>query len=227
MATLPPFDSGLTCGYADLMRVINVRCSQAQVDGLNTLLGVQKSAERAWRAERRGQIDQAATSAAERARLLAAARTEFERLRAAGEFAGTHTLLVLPALRAILTERGWDTRRFKPIPAEALRHGRPWGTHDSGWDARVALRLDDALAERITRACWWASAPAVARLQGWYDDHGDHWRGRLHTTGDPWVGAGPSPSDLREREALVAKIVTTGDIGRQAIDRTLSGAEVR
>ena len=227
VTTLPRFTIGLTCPYADWMRVINVRCTQEQVDGLNALLGEQRAAEHAWRAERRKRIHQVATTAAERARLLAAARIEFERLRAAGEFRGSHTLLVLPALRAILAERGWDTRRWRPIPADALRHGRPWGTHDAGYDARVALRLDDALAERITRACYWSSAPAVARLQRWYDDHGDHWRGQLHTTGEPWTGAGPSRADLRERQDLVAKITTTGDIGRAAIDRTLTETEIR
>jgi hypothetical protein len=209
------------------MRVINVRCTQGDLAELNELLRVQRVAEQAWRAEQRAAIDQLATTAAERARALAAARRQFEQLRAAGEFCGTHTLLVLPALQRVLAERGWDTRRWRPIPADALRHGRPWGTHDAGFDARVALRLEDALAERITRACWWTSAPIVAKLQGWYDDHGDHWRGRLHTVGDSWAGAGPSRADLRARDDLVAKIVTTGDIGREAIDRTLRGAPER
>ena len=203
------------------MRVFNVRCDQEQADGLTRLVAAHRQAENTWRERERKAIIALRLPAAERSRRLAALRAEVHRRREAGEFLSTRTAAVLPALYALLAEWGWDHRRFRPIPADALRHGRPWGTHDKGWEARVTLHLPDDLAERLQRACYWASAPAVGKLQTWYDQFGDHWRGQLHAE-RPVYAAGPSTADLSERSALVARIHTTGSVLRQAIDRTLT-----
>ena len=84
-----------------------------------------------------------------------------------------------------------------------------------------AVHLPDDVGELLVRACYWTSQPAVAKLQAWYDQHGDHWRGKLHNPAAQWRGAGPSHTDLREREQLIAQVVTTGKVLRQAIDRAL------
>lgn len=207
------------------MRLFNVRCRKSQAEGVAALVARYHEAEETWRKDRRqdvlDRVEVEKLSAAERTRLLAEVRREFDRRRQVGEFRGTRTALLVPHLRAVLDECGWSARRWRPVPAEASRYGRPWGTHDASFDARITVHLPDELGELLARACYWASAPAVSKLQAWYDQHGDHWRGRLH--GDqPWVGMGPSPTDLHDREALVGKVYTSGRILRDSIDRALS-----
>ncbi|WP_047892954.1 hypothetical protein [Micromonospora sp. RV43] len=154
--------------------------------------------------------------------LLDALHVEFDQLRAAGTMRGTRTAYVLPALRELLDERGWTARRWRPVPRQ--RRGRPWGTHDEGFDSRVALHLPDDVGELLVRACYWTSQPIVTRLQAWYDQHGDHWRGQLHSPDARWRGAGPSHTDLHERELLIARVVTTGKVLREAIECALGTA---
>jgi hypothetical protein len=208
------------------MRVFNVRCRSRQAEGIAGLAKRYLEEEQAWLTDARQAVrDRVAAerlSAAERSRLLVEVRRELARRRAVGELRGSRTALVTPGLRAVLAERGWLARRWRPVPASAVRHGRPWGTHDAKFDARVTLYLPDDLGELVARACYWASAPAVAKLQAWYDVHGDHWRGRLHDD-QPWVGVGPSPTDLHERDVLADQVYTAGRILREAIDQTLSG----
>ncbi|WP_432830527.1 hypothetical protein [Dactylosporangium sp. CA-092794] len=188
---------------------------------------VELDAERTWwKAERQALADRAdalGLTAAERAQLADALQARHEQLRAAGELRGTRTAVVLPALRQLLDERGWSARRWRPVPP--TRRGRPWGTHDEAFEARVNLYLPDALGETLARACHWTSAPAVAALQKWYDQHGDHWRGQLHNHGTRWAGAGPSHADLAARDQLVKGIQTTGKVLREAISRALAEAK--
>ncbi|MEN3308977.1 MAG: hypothetical protein V7603_5179 [Micromonosporaceae bacterium] len=211
------------------MRVFNVRCSGELAEALAG--AVQAVAERErewWQAQREAVARRVAAeelSTAQRALLLADLETEFARLRETGELRGTRTAYVLPALGTVLAERGW-ARRWKPIPPGAQRRrGRPWGTHDAGYDARVTLYLPDALGETLARACYWTSAPTVARLQAWYDEFGDHWRGHLHNSRARWTGRGPTQADLGTRDQLTAKINTTGRVLRQAMRRALDSEE--
>lgn len=205
------------------MRVFNVRCYRGQADALTALVKAERRREVDWwtrqRAAQDDQDDELGT--AERTAAALALRAEFDRLRAAGALRGTYAAFLLPALRAVMAERGWAGRRWKPVPPRLP--GRPWGTHDQGFDARVTFYLDDELGETLSRACYWTSAPTVARLQEWYDEFGDHWRGRLHNQRARFQPRRPTPSDadLDRREQLIEKIVTTGTVLREAIDRAI------
>lgn len=211
------------------MRVFNVRCSGELAEALASAVQAEAEREREWWHAQREAVARRVTgeelSTAQRAALLAELDIEFDRLREAGELRGTRTAYVLPALGAVMVERGW-ARRWKPIPPGAQRRrGRPWGTHDAGYDARVTLYLPDALGETLARACYWSSAPTVARLQAWYDEFGDHWRGHLHNHRARWTGRGPTQADLNLRDQLTAKINTTGRVLRQAIREALGDLE--
>ncbi|MEV0732357.1 hypothetical protein [Polymorphospora sp. NPDC050346] len=205
------------------MRVVNVRCPKPMARELGVGVAAARAAERSWLEERREQVRLRVLdedlSAAKRRVLLGELNAEFYRLRAAGVLVGTRTAFVLPALRSVLQTKGWTVRRWRPVPRQPA--GRPWGTHDQGFDARVALHLPDDVAELLVRACYWVSKPAVDKLQAWYDLHGDHWRGRLHDPDARWIGAGPSHSDLSERDRLAAQVVTTGMVLREAIRASL------
>jgi hypothetical protein len=212
------------------MRVFNVRCDKSVANRLTEAVAAQVALQREWwdarRAELTARVREEKLTAAERGRLVAALEDEFDRLRAAGELRGTRTTYVLPALQHLLGERGWRDRPWKPVPAGTQpRRGRPWGTHDEHFAGRVTLYLPDEVGETLARACYWTSAPAVAKLQAWYDQHGDHWRGTLHNPEAKWVGSGPSPTDLADREKLIAKIHTTGAVLRTAIERALESPE--
>jgi hypothetical protein len=205
------------------MTLINVRCHRREAEALTRAVKAARTVELEWlRAHRKAIAERAAADelpVAQRRALLDELDDEFARRRATGEFAGTRALYVLPALREVLDEYGWTGRRFKPVPRK--RAGRPWGAHDRGFTGRVGLYLPDDLAELITRGCYWTSRPAVERLQQWYDQHGDHWRGRLHDEHARWVGAGPSHADLRARDELIGQVVTTGDVLRKVLRAAL------
>lgn len=209
------------------MRLINVRCTVEQAELLAALVRAERQAEQEWwKAERRTLAERAEAlewTAAERAEAADVLQARHEEMRAAGELRGTRTAVLLPVLRRVLAERGWSARRWRPVPP--TRRGRPWGTHDQGFTARVSLYLPDDVGELLARACHWTSVPAVATLQRWYDTHGDHWRGLLHDPRARWVGAGPSPTDLQERERLIAQVHTTGRVLREVIDRTVVGKD--
>ena len=206
------------------MPLVNVRCDRETADRLKAVVTAARQVERDWLAERRRLVAERVRAeklrVAERDVLLDEIAETFAGLRASGTFAGTRTLVVLPQVYAVIEERGWADRSWRPVPPRA-RSGRPWGTHDQHFQARVALTLPDELAETIARACYWTSLPAVTALQRWYDEHGDHWRGRLHDPQARWVGEGPSHADLRDREQLVAEVVTTGTVLREAIKKSL------
>ena len=203
---------------------MNVRCRKSDAQALTAAVKAARGVEKKWLEQRRAAVRQRARAeklpVAARDLLLDEAAAEFAGRRAAGDFRGTRTLYVLPSVHTVLDELGWKQRRWRPVPRQ--RGGRPWGAHDEHFDARVALYLPDELAELITRACYWTSRPAVLALGRWYDEHGDHWRGRLHDPDARWVGAGPSHADLHQREQLISQVVTTGQVLREALHRALT-----
>ena len=140
--------------------------------------------------------------------------------RHGGEPRVTKAAFVLPSLLALFDERGWNGRTWKPVPDLPL--GRPWGTHDEHFQTRVAIDLPDERGETLCRACYWASRPAVVRLQSWYTRHGDNWRGRLHNPRPALQRRAPTAADLEQRELLIQQVHTTGRVLREAIDKALN-----
>jgi len=205
------------------MTMFHVRCHRWEADALTKAVKAARAAELEWLREHRTAIAERAAAAelpvAQRRAQLDELDDEFARRRATGEFAGTRALYVRPALQQVLDELGWTGRRFKPVPRK--RAGRPRGARDSGFTADVGLYLPDDLAELITRGCYWTSRPAVEQLEKWYDQHGDHWRGRLHDEHARWTGAGPSHADLRARDEMVGQVLTTGDVLRKVLRAAL------
>lgn len=204
-----------------------VWCYRQEAQRLAAAVGEARAQEKEWLKQRRAavaaRVKEDQLTIAARDVLLDEVAETFDGLRASGRFAGTRTLLVMPALQAILAERGWVDQSWPAVPPRH-RQGRPWGTHDQHFDDKVALYLPDELAELVVQGCYWTSLPAVTALKRWYEKHGDHWRGRLHDPEARWVGVGPSHEDLRQRDALVGEVVTTGRILREAIKRTIGDA---
>lgn len=204
------------------MQTFTVRCRPELAELFDAVAGQAAAVERDWLTERRDDLAVQARDEGWSSAQLSQARRELAvlhaQLRAAGELRGTRGLVVLPALREQMAARRWAGRRFRPVPP-AGRLGRPWGATDRTFRARLVLQLPDADAELLVRGCYWTSLPYVRRLQEFYDTHGDHWRGELH---DGRVGfrATPGEEHLRTRARLVARIVTTGLVLRQALADT-------
>ena len=205
------------------MQTFTVRCRPDLVGLFDTAAGEAAAAERDWLTERRDALAVQARdddwSSAQLSQARRALAVEHAERRAAGELRGTRGLVVLPALHAQFAARRWAGRRFRPVPP-AGRLGRPWGATDRSYRARLVLQLPDPDAELLVRGCYWTSLPYVRRLQEFYDTFGDHWRGELH---DGRLGFRPTPGEehLRTRARLVARIVTTGLVLRQALAVTV------
>ncbi|MFJ3221317.1 hypothetical protein ACIPLC_36040 [Kitasatospora sp. NPDC086801] len=204
--------------------------------------------ERDWLAEQRRE------HLGLRASKLAAARRATRELlaskRESGELAGSRDWLLVPGVRAQLAARGWDQRKFKPIPAGALAAGRRWGTdpgrysgqHDEGetkFLARLGLRLPHDLGERLARAVYWHNAKIEAQLQQWADRWGDgpevilqqsvREHGGVTMLAALGAAFAPTPSEgeLAARTKLRKEVVTTGDLIRAALDQALTEAPKR
>lgn len=206
---------------------MHVRCYAWQARALTRAVKAARAVELEFLRGHRRKIAAYATeqqmTVAQRRALTDELDDEFARRRASGLFAGTRTLYVLPAVHEVLDGYGWTGRRFKPVPRR--RTGRPRGTHDQRFNDHVGLYLPDDVAQVVIRGCYWTSLPAVQRLEQWYDRHGDHWRGIRHDEHARWVGEGPSHADMRARDKLHDKVVTTGAVLRKALDVTLGDWE--
>ncbi|MGI5186488.1 hypothetical protein ACQEVZ_60680 [Dactylosporangium sp. CA-152071] len=201
----------------------NPRCTKEQADGLRAVVKFERQAERAWWKAERGSLDERDAAerwtATQRARALDALEGRFQAMRAAGELRGAATPVVLAELRPMIEERGWAKYKGKKVPA--TRRGRPRGTHDETFTDRVTLDLPDDVGQLLVAACHWVSAPILAKLEDWYQQHGDHWRGVRNDPRPHYVGAGPSAADLLTRYELMDQVQTTGRVLRDAIDRAI------
>ncbi|MFI1472388.1 hypothetical protein [Streptomyces wuyuanensis] len=203
--------------------------------------------ERAWlakqRQEHRGLRGGKLAQARKATRELLAERRE------AGALAGSRDWLLVPGVIAELKARGWD-QEWPPIPPGALAAGRRWGTdpgrysphHDEGetrFLGRLGVRLPHELGERLQRACYWNNAEIEKELQEWADRWGDGpdviMRQSVREHGGVTVLAAmaaalkqtPPAEELDQRRELRAKVVTTGDILRAALDHALDAAPER
>ncbi|MFF2354917.1 hypothetical protein ACFVVL_34765 [Kitasatospora sp. NPDC058115] len=203
--------------------------------------------ERAWLAEQReGHVGLRGGKLAQARR---ATREKLAEQREAGALAGSRDWLLVPGVRAELAARGWD-RDWPPIPSGALAAGRRWGTaparyegsHDEGetkFLGRLGLRLPGEVGERLQRACYWHNAEIERQLQEWADQWGDGpeviMRESARENGGVTVLAGmlaalaptPTADEMDRRAELRAKVVTTGDILRAALDRAVDEAPER
>ncbi|MGK4586008.1 hypothetical protein [Kitasatospora sp. HPMI-4] len=203
--------------------------------------------ERAWLAKQReGHLGLRAGRLAKARR---ATRELLSERRETGLLAGSRDWLLVPGVRAELTARGWD-RDWPPIPPGALAAGRRWGTdpgryegkHDEGetrFLGRLGVRLPHEVGERLQRACYWHNAEIERQLQEWADTWGDGpdviMRQSIREHGGVTVLAGmlaalataPPAEALVQRGELRAKVVTTGDVLRAALDHALAAAPER
>ncbi|MGX1956065.1 hypothetical protein ACWIGY_38000 [Streptomyces anulatus] len=170
-------------------------------------------------------------------------RAKFAALREKGKLAGTRDLVVARAVRAELKTRTMDGP-YEPLPVnDARMPGRRVGTGPRHYarlgdettklTGRMAVRLPADLGEQLVRATYWTSAPAVKALWEWQSRWGDgpavifreaERRGAM-TLLDLWSAAMASRPDsdaIFEKAKLQDQIITTGDIFRAAVKRTIT-----
>ncbi|GLW04494.1 hypothetical protein Slala05_81240 [Streptomyces lavendulae subsp. lavendulae] len=109
--------------------------------------------------------------------------------------------------------RDWD-----PIPEGAQQTGQTLGgtgpNRGTGLTARLVVSLTDTLWTPLHRGVYWTNLPHVQALEHWKD----RW-GPGPTTGR----TAATPDALTERTRIAAHIITTGDIIRTALTRSLNG----
>ncbi|GGZ19768.1 hypothetical protein [Streptomyces nitrosporeus] len=169
-------------------------------------------------------------------------RAKFAAMREKGKLAGTRDLVVARAVRAELKTQAMDGP-YEPLPSQDSRMpGRRVGTGPSHYDrfsdektkltGRMAVRLPADLGEQLVRATYWTSAPAVKALWEWQARWGngpevifrEAERSGAVTLLDVWCAAmasRPDADSILEKAKLQAHIVTTGDIFRAAVKRTI------
>ena len=213
------------------------------LEGLNGVVALEALAEADWlkkEREREGLVLLRGKAASEARRRI---RAEQTRLRASGALLGTRDLVVTQGVRAELAARGWD-QTYEPIPDDARSiPGRPVGAGprhyqqdedgESTLSARMAVRLPADLGEQMLRALHWEMAPIITALWQWKARWGDGPTVILKEAQRSGLGnsflahftparAPRADADaILERAQLQAQIVTTGDIIRAAVQRTI------
>ena len=219
----------------------HVALDKEPLRALNELAEQEKKRERDWvAAQRRELLDglsrRQATLVRREIRVDLAAR------RKRGEFTGTRDDLVAQALRAELRARGLDKEWPAPPDGEVDAPGRRWGTPPSrqmgegGYDARLSLKLPHDLAETLRRAAYWTSQAAVEALQEWDERWGkgpeitlqeaerDGVPGQLALLAAAGRPSAPQAA-LNARDELRARILTTGDLIRAAVNRAVGSGQ--
>lgn len=182
-----------------------------------------REAERPWREWVRA-AGQEASEREERARQATAER---RRRIDTGEWVFSRADLLRRELALLITERGWDRKRWRPVPSGADgRPGRPWGGSARGFDAAVHVDLPTRHDRLIRRVAYWTSERAVRELQQFVDRHG---RGPAQVADLPpavqllglaaMAARMPSATELSARDYWKRQVVTVGDILREVIAR--------
>ncbi|MGW6651203.1 hypothetical protein AMK23_34305 [Streptomyces sp. CB02130] len=196
----------------------------------------ERDREEAWVHERRQELLAPGLSRREAAAVRRSIRAEASRKRRSGEFSGNRDEIIARAVREELIARGLDRKWPKPPEGEVDAPGRRWGTPPSqpmgegGYTKRLSINLPYALGETVRRAAYWTSKDAVEALQEWADRWGndpDTALREAERNGTPpelaLMSAAGRPSApqsaLKIRDELRAKVLTTGDLLRAAIDR--------
>ncbi|MFB7678210.1 hypothetical protein ACFC26_43140, partial [Kitasatospora purpeofusca] len=214
---------------------------------LDLVADMAASQERAWLAREREEHE--GLRGGKLALARRATRQKLLEQREAGVLAGSRDWLMVPGVRAELAARDWDCD-WPPIPAGGLAAGRRWGTppgryegrHDEGetrFVGRLALRLPSEIGERLQRACYWHNIEIERELREWADQWGDgpevvmresvrEFGGVTELAAMAAAFRPTPPAEAMERRAeLRAQVVTSGDIVRAALDRTLTAGPER
>ncbi|MFI2764863.1 hypothetical protein ACH5A3_39540 [Streptomyces echinatus] len=219
-----------------MSRKFHVAVTEDALKALNARRKAEQDREEDWIAARRKELILPGMSRREAAAVRRDIRARVARMRRTGEFGGTRDDIVTRAVREELRARGLDRKWPKPPEGEVEAPGRPWGTPPSapmgegGYTERVSVNLPYNLGDTVRRAAYWTSKEAVEALQDWADRWGDGVDVALREAerdGIPaelalMTAAGrPSApqSALEIRDRLRAKVLTTGDLLRAAIDR--------
>lgn len=215
-------------------RSFSTTCDSGLVAELNARVDAEKEKEFEWWSEALADVT-AIFESDERREARAALEAERLRRREEGVYLSSKDAMLRFHLEQVLAERGWN-RRYKPVPAgHASVPGRRWGvspgdTRTGDGEGRLACNVPPKLWEQVRRAAYWESKPHVQELQAWYHRFGDG-PGRADREGgvvaaliyiSMALGGGPRREDLKRRDELRGKIVTTGDILRLAARKATS-----
>ncbi|MEU9535869.1 hypothetical protein AB0D00_26620 [Streptomyces sp. NPDC048213] len=214
----------------------HVAVTEDALKALNARRKDEDDREREWVAARRKELIVPGMSRRAAAAVRGDIRARVARMRRAGTFGGTRDDIVTRAVREELRNRGLDRSWPEPPEGQVEAPGRPWGTPpsapmgDGGYTHRVSVNLPYSLGDTVRRAAYWTSKEAVEALQDWADrwGHGiDVALQEAERNGVPaelaLISAAGRPSApqsaLEIRDQLRAKILTTGDLLRAAINR--------
>ncbi|MFJ9342349.1 hypothetical protein ACIRP0_24115 [Streptomyces sp. NPDC101733] len=186
----------------------------ADLDRLDAIVAAHQADETRWQAN----AEQDAQVLDLRGPALRAVRTririERDNHRESGRHRVTRWRALAPALYPEL-ERLGILRDWAPIPEGEQQAGQTLGgtgPHGGrGLTGRLCLTLPDTLAVPLTRGVYWTNQPHVTALQAWADQWGTGPGARRTTTTEA----------LDERAVLAARIITTGQILRTALNHTL------
>lgn len=220
----------------------HVAVTEDALKALNARRKEERDREEEWVAARRKELILPGMSRRAAAAVRRDIRARVARMRRTGEFGGTRDDIVTRAVREELRTRGLDHKWPKPPEGEVEAPGRPWGTPpsapmgDGGYTERVSVNLPYNLGETVRRAAYWTSKEAVEALQDWADRWGDGVDVALleaERDGIPaelaLMSAAGRPSApqsaLEIRDRLRAKVLTTGNLIRAAIDRAAGAGQ--
>ncbi|MFE1075163.1 hypothetical protein ACFW5W_28590 [Streptomyces sp. NPDC058783] len=214
----------------------HVAVTEDALKALNARRKDERDREAEWVTARRKELITPGMSRRAAAAVRSDIRARVARMRRTGEFGGTRDDIVTRAVREELRARGLDHEWPNPPEGQVEAPGRPWGTPpsapmgDGGYAYRVSVNLPYSLGDTVRRAAYWTSKEAVEALQDWADRWGDGVDVALQEAqrdGVPaelaLMSAAGRPSApkaaLEIRDQLRARVLTTGDLLRAAIDR--------
>jgi hypothetical protein len=220
----------------------HVAVTEEALKALNAHREAEREREEEWIAARRRELIVPGMSRRTAAAVRRDIRAQVTRMRRSGEFGGTRDGIVARAVRQELRARGLDRKWPNPPEGAVDAPGRPWGTPPStpmgegGYTERVSVNLPYNLGDTLRRAAYWTSKEAVEALQDWADRWGDGVDVALREAerdGIPaelaLMSAAGRPSApqsaLEIRDRLRAKVLTTGDLLRAAIDRATGASQ--
>jgi hypothetical protein len=130
-------------------------------------------------------------------------------LQECGKLVDTRDVLVTYGVRQELKRRGWS-RKWPPLPQQALIGGRWPGSRDVDCPEQITVRLPADLVLQVRCACWHSSAKAIGLLRDWRDEHPDAL---------PWEAYRSAEEDqaMRGYEDLASEVTTAGEIWRAGL----------